>query len=301
MFARQSGRVSICLRCQARALLQAGQPLHPRADVHRSLFHASNPVLEQDQILPRLGRSSSPELERRRHGFRSVYIRGKLRGKRGREVRDDAATLPVNTLGQPAEVIILRDAPSEREHDAVTTPPSEPSKRSSPQLSEQEIIASLAQEKEDSWREKVDQRIQSLRPKNAGDDKSTPTISRREYKTLERALIDGFTSRQLKDFLKRNQPDAQSSAEGQQVPSFAPWRPGTTPIGVKLSHGPIQVEGLAHGPKQRTVARIARELWRIDIAEEVSCIGELEFAVPKTHLSLFMANGTCLTSYSILF
>lgn len=300
MFARQSGRVSICLRCQARALLRADQPLVPRPNWPRSRFHTSNPVSEEDQILPEPRSAGNLELKRRRHGYRSVYIRGKLRGKKGREVRDDAATLPVNALGQPAEVIILRDAPSEQEQDAKASSTLEPSKRSSPQLSEQEIIASLAEEKEDSWREKVDQRIQKLRPKNAGDEKSTPSISRQEYKALQRELVDGFTSQQLRDFLRRNQPDTPSSTAAQQVPGLAPWRPGTTPIGQKLSQGSIQVEGLAHGPKQKIVARILRELWHIDIAEEISCNGELEFAIPRNHMSLFIANGTSLTSCTIL-
>jgi hypothetical protein len=206
----------------------------------------------------------------------------------------------VKALGQPAEVIILRDAPSEQEQDAEASPTPEPSKRSSPQLSEQEIIASLAQEKEDSWREKVDQRIQNLRPKSAGDDKSTPSMSRQEYKALQRELVDGFTSQQLRDFLGRNQPDIQSSAAAQQVPGLAPWRPGTTPIGEKLSQGSIQVEGLTHGPKQKIVARIFRELWQVDIAEEISRVGELEFAIPRSHMSLFIANGTSITSCTIL-
>jgi len=295
MFSLQSGRVAICLRCQAKALLQAGRSCQPLAlsEVRRSRFHTSLSSLEQANALPlsQTIRNSESSQHGDRYKNKRLFIRGKLRGKKGREVREDTAALPVHSLGKPAEVIILRDAGIEREEDTEALPTFETSGPSQ-RLSKEEILASLAQDKRTSSQAEVDEQILALRPTNTRDGHISSTIRKQDCEALHRALVDGFTSEQLKNHLKQNPPDAELPPVAGKRAAFAPWRPGTSSIERALSlKYRTAIGGTSLSPKQKFATRIIQELWHIDIAQDVNSVGELEIQISRPCLTLFMANG----------
>jgi len=295
MFSRQSGRVAICLRCQAKALLQAGRSCQPFAlsEVRRSRFHSSISSLEQADALSlsQTTRNSESSPHGNRYKNKRLFIRGKLRGKKGREVREDTAALPVHSLGKPAEVIILRDAGIEQEEDTEALPTFETSGPSQ-RLSNEEILASLAQDKRTSSQAEVDEQIRALRPTNTRDGHIS-SIGKQDYEALHKALVDSFTSQQLKSHLKRNQPDAELPAVADKRAGFAPWRLGTSSIEKALSQAKYRTAtgGTSLSAKQKFAARIIQELWHTDIAQDVNSVGELEIQISRPCLTLFMANG----------
>lgn len=271
-----------------------------RSDTHRCRFHTWNPRLEQDVKVPedRSHNVSGLKPFRSRYKFKSVYVRGKIRGKKGREVREDTAALPVRTLGQPAEVIILRDAPVEQEQDE-ETPPSVESSKTDSQLSRQEIVASLRSVDPSSLKTKVEEQIQKLRPPSSGNEYIGSLLPRQDFDKLRKALTDGFTVQQLRAFLKRNLPNAQPSVGSDQDRSFVAWRPGTSSIDTELPERVRREISRYKIPvKHKVVLRILEDLWHIDTIEDVNTIGELEVHVSWNQLALFLANGAPLSSFT---
>lgn len=207
-------------------------------------------------------------------------------------MREDTAALPVHALGKPAEVIILRDADIEQEEDPEALPAIEvsgPTQR----LSNEEIRASLAQDKRTSSQAEVDEQIQALRPTTTRDGHILPTIERQDYETLHKALVDGFTYHQLKTHLKRNRPDTQPPVALDKRAGLAPWRPGTSPIEKALSQTKYRtaIDGTPQSAKQQLATRIIQELWHIDSSQDVNCVGELEIQVSRLCLTFFTVNG----------
>src|SRR5947208_528935 len=136
MFSHQPGRTFICLRCRLRILRPYVPTITSRPFAHtahdtapgRPLLSVDDVVVEVDQNNQRRGAFSfkNPYRPSRLPSAypheKRLYPHGRLRGKRGREVREAAAALPVNALGQPTEVIILRDAAIEQPDETEPQP-----------------------------------------------------------------------------------------------------------------------------------------------------------------------------------
>src|SRR5579871_476275 len=128
MFSYQPGRTFICLDCRLR--LRILRPyistISSRSFAHTATnTESSRPLIQLDDVVVEADQPSQNPIGstyRPKKSYfpsrlplaypheKTLYPHGRLRGKRGREVREAAASLPVNALGPPAEVIILRDA-----------------------------------------------------------------------------------------------------------------------------------------------------------------------------------------------
>lgn len=234
-----------------------------------------------------------------------LYPHGRLRGKRGREVREAAAALPVKALGQPAEVIILRDAAIEQPDETEAQPTIDPVKPSTP-LNKKEILAALARGKEPLSSDEIDRQIEKLRPEAPEDQQDGIIVSRIKFEELRNALTNGFTMRQLQEYSGRNKPPASLPAGSEMEPGVSPWRHGITTIETRLSRVKfLSSPGVEIKNKQNMKLKVAtkliREVWRVGIAEDLDALGELEIHTSQKKFALLMVDGSSsLTRQQIL-
>jgi hypothetical protein len=226
---------------------------------------------------------------------KKLYPHGRLRGKRGREVREAAAALPVNSLGQPAEVIILRDAAIEQP-DETEPQPTVDTEKPSTKLSKKDILAALARGEEPLSSSDIDRQIEKLRPKAPEDQQDGLIVSRVKFEELRGALINGFTMRQLQEYSARNQPPASLDTESEMESGVSPWRRGITPIDTRLSKvkfwtSPNVEIKTKQNLKLKIATKLIRHVWQIDIAEDLNAIGELEILTSQKKFALLQVDG----------
>lgn len=310
MFSHQPGRTFICLRCRLRILRPYVPTITSRPFAHtardtapgRPLLSVDDVVVEVDQNNQRGGTFSlkKPHWPSRLPSAypheKRLYPHGRLRGKRGREVREAAAALPVNALGQPTEVIILRDAAIEQPDEAEPQPTVEAQKPST-KLSKNEILAVLARGEEPPSSSEIDGQIETLRPEAPEDQQDGLIVSRVKFEELRSALINGFTMRQLQEYATRNQPAASLPAGSEMESGVAPWRHGITPIETRLSRVKFRTSpGVESKAKQNMKLKVAtkliRDIWRVDIAEDLNATGELEILTSQKKFALLLVDGT---------
>ena len=310
MFSHQPGRTSICLWCRLRILrpyvptitsrsfartARDTEGRHPLISVDDALVEADQPSQKPKDTYNSKKSYWPSRLPPVYPHEKRLYPHGRLRGKRGREVREAAAALPVNALGQPTEVIILRDAAIEQP-DETEPQPTVDSEKPSTKLNKKEILAVLAGGKEPLSPSEIDGQIEKLRPETSEDQQDGLIISRVKFEELRSALINGFTMRQLQEYSNRNKPPASLPAGSEMESGVAPWRHGITSIETRLSRAKFwENPGLEVKTKQNMKLKVAtkliRDIWRIGIVEDLNVIGELEIHTSQKKFALLTVDG----------
>ncbi|KAF2433174.1 hypothetical protein EJ08DRAFT_677049 [Tothia fuscella] len=262
---------SICLRCQSRILRNRLRP--SLAAAPRSRFSALHRRSKEKDIIEavpvRYTTDDPPSFKSERR------LLGKVRGKRGIEVREGSAALSIDSLGKKAEVIILRDAGfehrddvEEEEGDDIGGESSVESLQRKTSLNHEAILRSIEDAKKDLSQDEVNAQIEELCPK-AGIN---ATLSEQDYNELCEVLRESYSSAQLRGYCQSKREelekrkaeekkrraalaDAQSkedggSAENPDVWSsstvkeitlpYSPWKAGTTSIKQRPSHRMVQ-------------------------------------------------------------
>ncbi len=209
---------------------------------------------------------------------------GRLYGFRGHKLREKRAELNVDSLGAPAEVIVLRDAgfysnrPREIEELKATE--------------KVDILAQLDAERGLITQADVEKNIEKFRPK-------TKTISLVELQQLQRELVSGFTTSQLIKYLdthgRRQKKEDEEHIIGtrQEYPRAVirrtQWMPRTSETGVEFEESSLRgYDSEAFTPKQRLVLVLLRQIWQLEAQEIVDSIGELEVEISGTELELLI-------------
>jgi hypothetical protein len=324
MFARPFPGAFVCLRCQSR-LLRRRINTSLVAPSQRSTFAVLHPRFFPDEVVRDnvpVRFISDPEAagSQRTRFPKERRLLGKVRGKRGGEVREDSASLSIDSLGEKAEVIILRDAGFEhKELEEGDDDGPEDISRSKQKLSHEAILKSIEDEKEAVDQEAINKQIDGLRPASAGHLRSIYVpLPLTEYRRICDILMESFTRAQLQEYCRmarlrsiaqRDQGErANISSDESPLATksirllWFPWKAGTTPISQrppkviaptssKKAFEKIQ----ARRGKKTLIDAIVRSYWGIDVAEETeNAIGELEFHVKPHFLDLVTAGSKYL-------
>lgn len=273
-------RPHICLRCQLR--------------LSRRPYSAATPVLRESnytRVIPELRGEETKKHSGVRRPLKNVkFVKlghnllprpignvsehplGRLYGYLGQMQRENRESLEnMSTLGDPAEVIILRDSKintfmgSLREIDAI-----EPESI--------DILATLDNERGLVGQKEVEENINLLRPKEGEYPQNWE-----ELDSLVQELQSGFTVSQLARYVQSYEaakgpmeasPEAKSGA---LIPRISPWIPDASNP-TRTSDGDF-TRGYAfesYTSKQRLALRLIRECWKLDIPEPEDGIGEVE-------------------------
>jgi hypothetical protein len=329
MYARSSRSAFICLRCQSRLLRKGtNRPLTltaPRSafsSVHRRSTPEegtveSTPIRyttteETNPIRFTFGKGHNLDEDVPSSFASERRLLGRVRGKRGGEVREGSAALSIDSLGERAEVIILRDAGFERkeEKEEEETLPEDPSPKNAT-LSQDAILKSIEDAKVELDQDAVNVQIDSLRPVHSVSLRGiNAQLSKKEYDTLCEVLRKGFSVAQLRGYCeakraelakdaeekKKKAADQGSSIEKEITLTWSPWKVGITPINIRpvqrmVNAVNMRISEKNHG-RENLIWHIVHTFWKADVAENADdAVGELEFRVKPHELNLFTAGG----------
>jgi hypothetical protein len=219
---------SICLQCQyriwRRALPASKSGLErsrPQISCHSSFSttHSRYDSVEQEQK-PEEHQSPRQRLNIRRepigNRFKVIYPHGRIRGRRGKEVVEDAARLDVKSLGELSEIIVLKDADldepaKERIEEAHVSGASSGMHKKDHHISVsmEEILKSIKDGSQAASQDAVNNNLELLRSKTVFErGGSDSTLSSEEYITLRDRLVESYSTQQLLGY--REYVDSQS-------------------------------------------------------------------------------------------
>lgn len=300
MFGLQSLSTSICLRCELRLLRQASRRFSAKAPSR--IEPSQVPITRYDPKRASVKR-----------------LRSRIHGTPGKKVREDSANIPIDSLGAPSEILILRDTDignTERKPSVKVW-----NKRSA--ASSKEILESLEKEKTVPDRQETIEQIEALRPTNGQEDgEGGITIPQGQLDRLIEKLNESFIIRQLRLYY-----ESHSNKADQAIPKFGRdwknlgkqvkkaedrrsadvadelrsctvgvWRPGRWPLEQRLKAVPHHLHSTAvTGSRQTAKLRLIHEIigrsWRVQSEEDAQAVGQLEVGVKTWQLKLLSGGG----------
>ncbi|KAI4139852.1 MAG: hypothetical protein L6R39_006076 [Caloplaca ligustica] len=228
-------------------------------------------------------------------------------------------SLGVTTLGRPAEVLRVHDAPPKDPFERrwwLFQSNDDESPSSTQRLTSSDILDSVALERGLVSAVRAREHIEALKQDwLSGRKEPEQPPSKSECYELGRKLHDGFTIKQLLDYL--NEADVPESTEltdlhkpfQSALLTRTEWRAGTTAFpgaAVQIPQslvtdsrdGPLaknnytestlsyEATRLKEPMKYILVDKIMRRCWNIRPREELESVGEVDFRMPETHLKL---------------
>jgi hypothetical protein len=234
----------------------------------------------------------------------------------GHQFSENRANLGVNTLGQPAEVLIIQDteeglhrnAEGQYDHESSTKDDielvgKEPYRDLSPQ--HQEILENLQDEQRAKQTTKAEQQasvnaqLEELRPQNV-TGLMNPVLSRTELAKLIKKL-DGFTMAQLTYYYNKvkrsNTKETKELSSTQQDISTVPWWPW--PPGKLKSPHYFKRSGqkiLKFSNRQVAISMILRQLWEVDVQGETGFAGHVWREFDDSAISVLSVGSEAIKS-----
>ena len=307
--------LSICLRCQYRLSVQKGprrassqrttrSPQQVRRFALARTLHQGQAVIDDidtydGTINPPITKYKPQDHSRRYQGQRRLYPQRK-------------DSLGVDVLGEPAEVLVLRDRQARENHNAgvIWNPPQGPdSNLRTEAFSSSEMLGEIEGERGLVDADQVYENIENIRIAwEAKPRIAAGVVTWAEYAGLASQLMNGFTVKQLAKYLKRTAKPKNVDPMDLRVEYTGKlyvrsnWSPGTTPmeqIRAPRSMEPVKDEGLqeevANGKpesnrlhKPTLVDKILRLRWRVKIEQDEDSLGELNIRLQWIHLDLIM-------------
>ncbi|KAL9069069.1 MAG: hypothetical protein Q9157_006283 [Trypethelium eluteriae] len=208
----------------------------------------------------------------------------------------NSAKLGIDSLGKPAEVILLRDeeggeSPKKRKWRSISLK-DDVRKKNLSHLSQEAIVKMVGSEKDAPDQYQINANLDKLRA-NMGGSRYTPiSVSTTEYDDVFDILFKGYTTEQLMEYVERTLP-----AVGPSSPHTGPdpvflfqsiWKPGESSTSKRLPvQGRLQPDGVEQkSPKSALVTRLMQDHWRIQVQEAEDVTGEIEVGVQPWQLSL---------------
>ncbi|KFY22404.1 hypothetical protein V493_06617 [Pseudogymnoascus sp. VKM F-4281 (FW-2241)] len=242
------------------------------------------------------------------HRYDPALPLGRMYGLNGSsQLGENTKTLGVDSLGKPAEVIVLQDSGALRYVAAQLV-------QSTIEAPVVDILAQFNSERGLIGRDEVNDNIETLRPQGK-------VLSWADIRVIEDQLSGGFTMAQLLYYIESTERQrmaalAESTASGTKDGKAAkdmaesdepvvhavevndqniilrqsPWMPGTSDQGDGFDESSLRgYISEAFTPKQRVALNIIRLCWGIESQELVSSVGEMELQVNSTDLDLLLS------------
>lgn len=206
----------------------------------------------------------------------------------GREVHEHLARLDTPSLGNPVDVVVLRDAVAENAEAERRRVAGLVKKRHGKGLSAEELVQSMDGEKSPIDLDTALQNLDRLRPPVGR------ALSEADHDRLAQQLHSGFTSAQLKAYVARRRaelPEAGATRPIEGLLAVRRWRrrrgvpadDQRSPETSATSRGAASKAGL--------VTRLLKECWQMTSTSEVQPDGELIMRVRSHELALFFDDG----------
>jgi hypothetical protein len=306
MFARPSSSAYVCLRCQVRLTRQNSHALSSSFRQRSAFsvsclrpFHNTPPAQWTDPLGPIDDNGDGDSRSRRREKYHHPL--GKLRGKKGGRVRENAEALSIKTLGQPAEVIVLRDDPHNDFEEAMEQEDAGAVDGAAKGSSSEAILHAIQGEDILIDQETVNQQIDALRPRVEDPNSGRLILPAKEYFRLCKVLTDSYSRPQLDAYMARWKdaipvqalPEVEKSGLGTKDPeiSFRPWRVVNKLERIQKHLSPADTKNSRRLRRSKLASTLLQRCWKVEVAEEVERLGELVCTLPKAGIRLLAAGS----------
>lgn len=288
MLAPRASSAFVCRPCElklARLRLSAPSPRPSRADFSTTA-RRQHVADELDTPLPGETPAQADVAERPIPDLRisREYMR------KGKMIRQRKAKLGMKRMDEDADILLINEAP-EREHVEKKQAELEP-------IAVPDILSSLQQDNAPATPEDVARQLDSLRPARGNPDEPH-YVTTADFVKLVAALTRGFTTAQLSRYFSAEKSIKQDNVfkvvkAAVKATKRSEWHPTTTSIETRLPG----VETIKV-PKQKTksirkatlVDKILRDVWKLQLLEELEAPGELELRLKEWELKLLQAGG----------
>ena len=325
--------VSVCLRCQYRLSTRRATR---RTNTQRTTtpqqlrgFVPSRKLKQEQSLLSEDVRHDEPLVPPVRkvdpdvyHRWEEIYVARTGLGVGGRQIYSGSKNgLGFNALGEPAEVLVLRDRGESAGKDSgvIEIRPNRPDKNPAIKaLSLSDMLDEINGERGLVDLDQVCKNIENVKTEWMAKSKTRSNVhTATEYAMLSSQLLNGFTVRQLATYLDRagvNRPNDPLDLRNDFSSSLytrSAWTPGTTPT--QQTRAPKLVEPgkkessieqftyrrpdrqLSH--KSTLVETILRHCWQIKVRQDEALEGELQIRLHAIHLTLIMNHSKILWNH----
>lgn len=246
----------------------------------------------------------------------------RLRELNRSNLRERTEDVPVDSLGRPTEVIVLRDKRDGYDIRFVTQKEIRKEVEYPQPPSPMDMLAELNDERGLIGREEVNQNIDSLRP-------PARVLSWEQIREVEKLLSEGFTMTHLLDYIQDSEKQRMAALkikkqekvsmeteiheEGETTAlsisesdesatkrrdkkdeNFtmrqSAWMPGISDQGEYFEESALRgYVSEAFTPKQRVVMQLMRSCWNIEAEQLLSSVGEIELRLDSADLELLIS------------
>ncbi|KAI8936595.1 hypothetical protein NX059_006997 [Plenodomus lindquistii] len=296
MFAPRAPSAFVCLRCEVQLARRSlprfahhtSQPKFSTSARHGNDEAAQYPQDALSQLEPpplKITKEKEPLDRTRRH--------------KGKTIRETSARLGgIKTLGDDAEILVLREVAESAEEAAAKQAENAPTEM--PRIDVPDIAASVEEESKPLSLREIHQQIEALRPAIQGDPDEPQYVSQATFLKLNKLLMTGFTLHQLSGFysiaknvkLQLWPKEVINRLKGDKGTPRNPtrrsdWQPGTTKIEHRLPGLDVTLRSKKQPvSKQLLVDRILRDCWKMELLEEIEAPGEIELSLQPWQIML---------------
>jgi hypothetical protein len=214
--------------------------------------------------------------------------------RKGKLVRHTKAKLGMKRMDEEADILVLNEASTSEKAEPKEPEPLEP-------ISVPDILSSLQQDSAPATQEDVEKQLESLRPVR-GSPNEPHYVTTADFVKLVAALTRGFTTTQLSHYYSSAKSIKQDTLykvvkATVKATKRSEWHPTTTSIEKRLPGVETMMKSpakkKARGIRKATlVDKILRDVWQLEILEELEAPGELELRLKDWELKLLQAGGT---------
>lgn len=290
MFASSFGDATICLRCQLR-LTRLSPP-------RRNILIRKHPPTAPERPSSRPRRRFEPgstnvEAEKAGKGAKTLFPHGRIRGSPGHRVWQNSASIGVESLGEPAEVILLRDAALGLEHERPHYLRVE--EVDAERLSAEDLLASVGADRDYVPPEDVRRSMEEI--KTSYPQKG---LSWEDWLEARNKLCKAFSSLQLAHYVVQETQHKHGAKARDRTPSMilqkSTWTPGITPFREfriqDFDNKRVLLTATNLRKKEAFAERILKDCWDHHVQANPTDTGEIEILLRPEHLSLLVNEST---------
>jgi hypothetical protein len=294
MITRPASRPHICLSCQRRLAWHSSPSKYQAASQSTiSSPREQKPVEKQTHQVRRTLVPLSQFAPHNPHAYRRYrpveQKLGEFYGYRGHSLVNERESLNHNNLGDPAQVIVLRESKVHRYDDRRTL--------DDKHAEHIDILGKVKDERGLIDEDEVNKNLNDFRPTRDEEPKSWD-----EFNGLVRRLQDSFTVPQLERYIKAfltKEPaktlDIVDSAplSDEAIIKRGRWVPEFTDFEEQETNESLRGYAFAsHTAKQRTVVRLLRECWKLEVPELENSIGSMNIQIRAADQILLSSGST---------
>lgn len=297
----QSLGANVCLRCELRFLRRALRGSTPFK--HRSA-HISTTAQRYEEPQPTQKQRFRYDRTYSEDGgeiYKHIYPHGRIRGRKGKEVREETAQLEVKSLGEPSEIIVLKEAGFDRQDQVDKTDIEKQDKgkeNAERSISSQDILRSIEDQKRTPTQTAINADIEALRRSvMTFPDERTDQQSAARFSKVRDKLAESYSQKQLLGYLDHIKPWKTTSFEHSKalmdaspVEARSEWIPSRHSTATRL---PLRQEIFPKSlSSRRTIKKIdlARLIvghcWNIRVEGQE---GDLELRLPSNLMDVLKA------------